>query len=233
MSNQKKLLEAALFMSSRPLMLNEIAKILNINSLGYVKELLEKLQKDYENRGIELAKTAKGWQLQVRQDFLPSVASLTPYHNISEGSKRTLALIVYKEPARQSDIIRIQGNKAYSYIKALLKMNLINVQRSGRTKILTLTQEFERYFGEEKKRIKQMMDARINRMQNEAKVQEPMQEKAEKKPEPAVKKTKKKVVAGRKQKKVKPAVNRQKAKEAPEGDQNVEITKQALEELVL
>jgi len=168
MSDHKRLLEAALFISSKPLMLDDLAKVLNVNSLGYVKELLQKLQKDYENKAIELFKTPEGWQFQVKPKYLPQVSGLTPYSDISEGAKRTLAVIAYKEPIRQSEIIRLQGNKAYSYIKSLLKMNLINAKKTSRTKILSLTQEFERYFGEERKRIKEMMDAQVDRMQRQA-----------------------------------------------------------------
>jgi segregation and condensation protein B len=154
---QQKILEAALFMSSRPLMLDEIGKILGVHSLGYVKEMLEKLQKEYADKGIEIANTPQGWTMQVRPEFLGKVAHLTPYADMSEGCKRTLAIIAYKEPVQQSEIIRIQGNKAYTYLKHLQKRNLIKAEKKGRTKVIKLTQEFERYFGEEKEKIKEKL----------------------------------------------------------------------------
>jgi segregation and condensation protein B len=157
--SQEKILEAALFMSSRPLMLDELGKILGVHSLGYVKEILEKLQKDYSGKGIEIVNTPQGWVMQVRQEFLGKVAHLTPYADISEGCKRTLAIIAYKEPVQQSEIIKIQGNKAYSYLKHLQKRNLIKAEKKGRTKIIKLTQEFERYFGEEKEKIKEKLES--------------------------------------------------------------------------
>lgn len=154
---EKRLIEAALFMSSRPLDLDELAKIAGIHSLGYVKDLLEKLKKDYEGRGIEVVNSPHGWEFQVRQELLSKVAHLTPYSDISEGSKRSLALIASREPLRQSELITIQGNKAYSYVKELEKRGLINSEKHGRSRILKLTQEFERYFGEEKGKIKKML----------------------------------------------------------------------------
>jgi segregation and condensation protein B len=154
---QQKILEAALFMSSRPLMLDEIGKILGVHSLGYVKEMLEKLQKEYADKGIEIANTPQGWTMQVRPEFLGKVAHLTPYADMSEGCKRALAIIAYKEPVSQAEIIKIQGNKAYSYLKQLQKRNLIKAEKKGRTKIIKLTQEFERYFGEEKEKIKEKL----------------------------------------------------------------------------
>lgn len=158
---QKRILEAALFMSSRPLMLDEMGKLLGVSSLGYVKQLLQELQKDYSERGMEIVNTPNGWRMQVRPELLTSVSHLTPYSDMSEGVKRALALVVYKEPALQSELIHIQGNKAYSYIKELRRRGLINIEKRGHTKIITLTKEFERYFGEEKQRIREMMEESV------------------------------------------------------------------------
>lgn len=158
---QKKLLEAALFISQRPLTLEELGKIVGISSLGHVKNLIEELQKEYNDRGIEIIASKEGYSMQVRQEFLPRVAKLTPYSDLSEGCKRCLALVVYKEPVKQSDIIKIQGNKAYSYIKILERKGLVKTEKVGKTKVLKLTKEFERYFGEEKEKIKEMLGQKI------------------------------------------------------------------------
>lgn len=155
--SHEKIIEAALFISYRPLMVDELAKIIGVNSLGYVKDILEKLQKKYSDSGIEIVSTPQGWQMQVRSEFLSKVSHLTPYSDLSEGCKRTLALILYKEPVKQSDIIKIQGNKAYSYIKHLVKLGLIKIEKQGHTKILSVTKELERYFGEEKEKIKEKL----------------------------------------------------------------------------
>ncbi|MCK4714808.1 MAG: SMC-Scp complex subunit ScpB [Candidatus Aenigmarchaeota archaeon] len=157
----KKTMEAALFISSTPLTLDQLARITGINSLGHVKELIESLQEDYEGKGIEIFNSADGYTMQVRPQMLPKVAHLTPYSDLAEGPKRTLALVTLKEPVRQSEIIKTQGNKAYSYIKDLKKRGLILTEKEGHTKILKLTQEFERYFGEEKAKIKEQLERHL------------------------------------------------------------------------
>jgi segregation and condensation protein B len=161
MKERKRIIEAALFMSDRPLSLDYLGRVSGLNSLGNVREALESLQRDYEKRGMKIAKTPHGWVMQVSQDLLERVAHLTPYYDLSEGCKRTLALVAYREPVKQSEIIRMQGNKAYSYIKSLVRRDLIKAEKSGHTKILKLTQEFERYFGEEKERIKEQLRGMI------------------------------------------------------------------------
>ncbi len=159
---KKEIVEAALFISSDPIPMDRLSKISGIHSLGHLKEILEELQKDYSERGINIIKTSDGWMMNVRQDILPAVSHLTPYSDLAEGQKRTLALVAYKEPVKQADIIKIQGNKAYSYIKDLVRRGLIKSEKVGHTKILSLTQEFERYFGEEKAKIRERLEGYAN-----------------------------------------------------------------------
>jgi segregation and condensation protein B len=153
----KKLIEAALFMSSRSLTSAELSKITGFPQ-EKVEKRLEELRKEYEGKGFEIVRNPEGWGMRVKPDILPKVAHLTPYSDLKDGHKRTLALVAYKEPVRQSEIVRIQGNKAYSYIKLLTRKGLIKSEKEGRTRILMLTKEFERYFGEEKQRIKEMLE---------------------------------------------------------------------------
>ena len=172
----KKVLEAALFISASPMTLDQLARVSGINSLGHVKELMEGLQKDYEGRGLEVVRTPAGWSMQVRPELVPRVAHLTPYSDLGEGPKRTLAIVTLKEPVRQSEIIRLQGNKAYYYIKDLVKRGLIASDKEGHTKILKLTQEFERYFGEEKTKVKEQLQRHLEAAEKEDEDEVPEEE---------------------------------------------------------
>jgi segregation and condensation protein B len=178
--SHKKVLEAALFISSSPLSLDQLARLAGINSLGVVKGLMEELQKAYDGSGLEILNTPEGWVMQVRPSILPKVAHLTPYSDLGEGHKRTLALVTLKEPVKQAEIIRMQGNKAYSYIKDLKKRGLVIAEKEGHTKVLRLTQEFERYFGQEKARIKEQLE----RYLQSSREGEPVKKQAEEQEEP-------------------------------------------------
>ncbi|MFH1294367.1 MAG: SMC-Scp complex subunit ScpB [Candidatus Aenigmatarchaeota archaeon] len=152
----KKVLEAALFVADRPLRLEELTRITGHN-MGNVKKVLGELVNEYDGRALEIAETPEGWHMRVRQDVLPNVAHLTPHSDLTEGCKRTLALILYNEPVKQSDIIKTQGNKAYTYIKKLQKKGLVKSVKKGHTMTLELTQEFETYFGERKDHLKERL----------------------------------------------------------------------------
>lgn len=160
----KKLVEAALFMASKPLQTEQISKITGV-PLKEAQKILEELRKDYEKnaKGIEIIYMPDGWQMRVKPEILPKVAHLTPYSDLREGHKRTLALVAYKEPIKQSEIVKIQGNKAYNYIKFLRKKGLIKTEKEGRTIKISLTKEFERYLGIERSKIKEILQKEMER----------------------------------------------------------------------
>ncbi len=163
----KRVIEAALFMSSEPLDIKQLSRLTGISSLGHLEEKLGELSREYESRGIEIVKTPEGWWMQVRQDILGKVAHLSKYSDLEEGHKRTLALVAYREPILQSKIVKSQGNKAYSYVKKLEKKGLVKTERMGRSKLVTLTREFERYFGDEKEKIRNRLIRTAERMEKE------------------------------------------------------------------
>ncbi len=156
-SVQKNLIESALFMATKPLSLDELMRISGIGSLGYLKGTIKELQKDHEEKSLEIIETPEGWQMKVKKEYLPRVASLTPHADLSEGCKKTLALVLYHEPLKQSELIKTQGTKAYIYVKELEKRGLLRGEPKGHTKILKVTTEFENYFGETKELIKKRL----------------------------------------------------------------------------
>ena len=159
MKDKKALIEAALFVSENPLNFNDLSKVSGITSTETLKEILDEIKRDLNDKahGIELALTAEGYQFQVKDQFLEKVANLTTYSDISKGALRTLSLVALREPILQSEIIKIQGNKAYNYIKSLEKKKLIRTEKAGRTKKINTTKEFEKYFGKSLGEIKEKL----------------------------------------------------------------------------
>ena len=55
-------------------------------------------------------------------------------------------MIAFKQPAKQSVIIKIRGNKAYDHIKRFFELGLIRKKKTGHTYELSLSDEFYNYF---------------------------------------------------------------------------------------
>ena len=159
MKEKKALIEAALFMAVEPLSLKQLSKISGIKSEDKLKKILNEIKNelDVDTRGYELILTPAGYQFQVKKQFLDTVSTLTPHSDLSEGMLRTLSLVAVYQPAVQSEIVKIQGNKAYDYIKNLEKRGLIKTEKFGRTRKLITTKEFEKYFGRSLDEIKEIL----------------------------------------------------------------------------
>ncbi|MFP4116070.1 MAG: SMC-Scp complex subunit ScpB [Candidatus Aenigmatarchaeota archaeon] len=161
--------EAALFISSGPLTLQELKKVSDA-SKKEVREALEGLREAFsdDSHGVELFKSLGGYELRVKPEYLGKVSHLTPYSDLSRGQLKVLALVAFKGPIKQSNIAKIIGNRAYSYIKDLERKNLIRSEKHKRTKKLEITDEFKSYFGiEEKEELEEKLEEALGKEEAE------------------------------------------------------------------
>jgi len=150
--NMKKV-EAALFISARFLNLQELVMLTDINPL-MLKELLVKLIEKYnrEDSAIELIVKDNMWKMDVRQEYVSMINKLaTGSAEFSKAEQETLAVIAYKQPVKQSVIIKIRGNKAYEHIKHFRDIGLVQSKKQGHTLELKLSDDFFEYFHLQKK----------------------------------------------------------------------------------
>ncbi|MEO2151498.1 MAG: SMC-Scp complex subunit ScpB [Thermococcus sp.] len=146
----KALVEAALFVSGRPLSVKELSKALGIKSLDYLEKLIELIAAEYAERksAIEVVKVlGDKYVMQVKQEYSQRVIHLMPRPDLRTGELKTLALIAYLQPIEQSKIIKLRGSQAYEHIKKLIEMGLIYAEPYERTKLLGTTQKFAELYG--------------------------------------------------------------------------------------
>ncbi|OGJ20039.1 hypothetical protein A3K73_03970 [Candidatus Pacearchaeota archaeon RBG_13_36_9] len=144
--NLKKV-EAALFISGRFLSLQELVALTEINPL-LLRELIEKLTDKYDDScAIEVLQKEDRWKMDVKQEYRNMVNKLaTGTAEFTKAEQETLAIIAYKQPVKQSVIIKIRGNKAYDHVKNFIEMGLVRGKKIGHTKELSLSDEFYDYF---------------------------------------------------------------------------------------
>jgi len=146
-SHTKAAIEAALFASGRTLTPKELSDISGLAE-ERAAALADDLAADYavRNSGIEIKKIGEGYSMQVRFGLAGKILSFAP-KEIEAPLIRTLAIIAYKQPIKQSHLVEIRGNKSYDHVKELEKRGLINSEKQGHTKLLTTTPGFADYFG--------------------------------------------------------------------------------------
>ena len=135
-------IEAALFITAKPLTFTEISEILETD-LSLVEDALMDLMNDYafrEGSALEIDDT-DGYILQVREDYSQVVHKMMPME-FSQAALRTLSAIAVKSPVLQSDLIEMRGSSAYDHIHELLAKKLITKRRQGRSFILNHYQKF-------------------------------------------------------------------------------------------
>lgn len=147
-SKLKQRIEALLFASSKPLSIYQISKILNENEENIRQTMLE-LMKEYEtfDRALEIVETPEGFEMRIKPEYRKEASSVAAFSDLNLGALKTLSLIIYKFPIKQSDIIKIQGNRAYDYIRLLERKGLIISKKTGKTRIILPSQNIEKYFG--------------------------------------------------------------------------------------
>ncbi len=151
--------EAILFTTGRFLETEEIARLCEIGSVGLVKEALEELKDDYQKRNssLEILQQGSKWKIGIKMDYLFLTEKLLTDCELDNPTQETLAVIAYKAPVLQSDIIKIRGNSAYDHIKTLKEYDFVTAEKYGRTKILRVTQKFYDYFDVVEDQLKQKL----------------------------------------------------------------------------
>lgn len=143
-----KRLEAVFFVSGRFLNMQELISLSDLNPI-IIQDLIEKLQEKYEKQesSIEIVEKEGLWKMDVRQEYSFIINKLaTGSEEFSKAEQETLAIIAFKQPIKQSVIIKIRGNKAYDHVKKFADLKLIKKKRQGHTNELTLSEDFYDYF---------------------------------------------------------------------------------------
>ncbi|MFC1741232.1 SMC-Scp complex subunit ScpB [Nanoarchaeota archaeon] len=148
MADAKKEVEAILFSAGRVVEVKEFQKILNLRKPGLITEAIKDIKEEYSAREspIMIVDEGEGWKLAVREMYLPMVQRINPHTELSKSILETLAVITWKQPIIQSDVIKIRTNKAYDHIAELQRLGFITKVRHGRSYALKVTQKFLDYF---------------------------------------------------------------------------------------
>ena len=131
MENIKAVIEALIFASDAPLSLEKICIILSDVEKQEIKEALEKIVLEYNERqgGICLQEVAGGFQFRTRPELSPWVKKLksSKPHSLSPAAMETLAIVAYKQPIVKSEIESIRGVDVGAPLKGLLDKKLIRI----------------------------------------------------------------------------------------------------------
>ncbi len=162
MNDNEKKVEAVLFAVGREITAERIASLCSL-PVWDVQEMMKKLQVEYEQRdhSLRLVQKEQGWKLTVRDEFVPLVSSIVTSTELERPLTETLAVIAWKYPVVQSEVIKLRGTSAYEHMKQLEEQGFIVKEKSGRTFKVKLTPKFFEYFDLPSEEAKQAFLKRV------------------------------------------------------------------------
>ena len=129
----EKEVEAIIFAAEEPLDVETIEE--RIGTRSNIKKILENLQNEYANRGINLVCVSNKWIFRTALD-VSKLMSLqkSQQKKLSKATIETLAIIVYHQPVTRSEIEEIRGvSFASNTLEILLELDW--VRPAGRKEV--------------------------------------------------------------------------------------------------
>ena len=121
----EKQVEAILFAAEEPLDIESIQEKLKTRT--NISKILDSLEKQYKNRGINLVCIAKKWSFRTASNLSKSMnLKAITKKKLSKAAIETLAIIVYHQPVTRSEIEEIRGvSFATNTMETLLELNWV------------------------------------------------------------------------------------------------------------
>lgn len=149
-------IEALMFVSEKPVTLDQIKNVFETVSAADIKQTLQLLKNEYEQRhsGMTIVEIAGGYQMlsnPVYASYIRDFYKTKHKEKLSKPALETLAIVAYKQPVTRVDIELVRGVNSDGVISHLLTKELIKaVGRKdipGRPFLYGTTKQFLEYFG--------------------------------------------------------------------------------------
>jgi segregation and condensation protein B len=144
----KNKIEALMFASGRLMDIDTLLSLTGASGKQVLINNISRLKQEYEERNspMMIVEEKDGWKLTVRESYLPLVRKIISETELPKTILETLAVIAWKAPVLQSEIIDIRHNKAYEHISELEELGFVRKEKQGRSFVLKLSEKFYEYF---------------------------------------------------------------------------------------
>ncbi|MEK6853600.1 MAG: SMC-Scp complex subunit ScpB [Nanoarchaeota archaeon] len=147
MEENEKKVEAVLFAVGKEISSERIASLCSLE-IPQVEAIMQALSSRYSqlDNSLQIIKKENGWKLTVRDHYVPLVSSLVSNTELERPLMETLAVIAWRYPIMQSEVVKLRNAKAYDHMKQLEEMGFVMKEKYGRTFKVKLTKKFFEYF---------------------------------------------------------------------------------------
>jgi segregation and condensation protein B len=154
--NYKSAIEALLFVSEKPVLLDQLKEVFPELKPYQILDLIKQLQGEYVDReaGMVVAEIAEGFQMLSNSQaagYIRAFYKTKTKEKLSRPALESLSIIAYKQPVGRAEVEIIRGVNSDGTIAHLLNKGLIKItgrkEVPGRPFLYATTKEFLEYFG--------------------------------------------------------------------------------------
>jgi segregation and condensation protein B len=148
--------EAALFVSERPLSARRLAQHAALVDVADVVSAVDELNAAYDADGsaFRIEHVATGYQLLTRQQYAPWLEKVHERRarlRLSPPALETLAIVAYRQPLTRADVEAVRGVQSGEMLKLLMERELVKIvgehDSLGRPYLYGTTRQFLELFG--------------------------------------------------------------------------------------
>lgn len=152
----KRIVEALLFASGKPMTAKEIQKIAGAASAKEIEALVGELREEYqrEGRSFEVIEIAGGFEIVTRKEYAVWLARLELQRKVRQATRsalETIAILAYKQPVTRAEIEELRGVDVSGVLSTLLEKGFIKIvgkkEVAGRPFLYGTTDKFLEHFG--------------------------------------------------------------------------------------
>ena len=151
----KRIIEAILFVSGRPVSLATFYKKLEGCSAPDIEAALSELlaEYNYSDRALEIVQVSGGYQMRTKLDYKEWVKRFVKEKDVelTRSVLETLAVIAYKQPVAKREVDALRGVDSSRAVKHLLERKLIEIagrnEDDGKPIVFRTTSRFLEVYG--------------------------------------------------------------------------------------
>jgi segregation and condensation protein B len=152
----KRVVEALIFASSKPLTPAEIRKVTKVLTVAQIQQIATELKEDYQESGrcFELLEIAGGYELSTKKEFAAWILKIELQRKARQATQsalETLAILAYKQPLTRAEIESLRGVDTSGVLSTLMEKNFIKIvgkkEVPGRPFMYGTTEKFLEHFG--------------------------------------------------------------------------------------
>lgn len=175
----KKVIEAVLFTSSKPLSISELKKVLKELKPAKIEGLINELKAEYvrEGRSFGINQIAGAYEISTDPQYAPWIMKVELQKKAratTQAALETLAILAYKQPATRVEIEELRGVDVSGVLSTLMERGLVKIVGKkdvpGRPLLYGTTEKFLEHFGLKSLEdlpkigeIKQLIEKAVNR----------------------------------------------------------------------